>query len=321
MPPWLLKAGAQGAISLLPGRHRVNRFLQERVTRSLALTEAGFEGKLAHCRHHLISFRRTSGAQRVPGTVLELGTGWYPIVPIGLALAGAARVVTIDVSPLLDRERVAQVAQRYRATLEAGELQTALPELDPARAEALLAAAARRTGPAELLEALGVSAIVGDVRDVTLASGSVELFVSNNTLEHIPAAQLADVLGALRRLAAPGAVMDHFVDLSDHYAHFDHSLSEFNYLRYPPALWRLFNNRLQYQNRLRISDYRALLASAGFRLVAEESERGVAAELAAIELAAPFRGYAQADLLVLRSWLTAVAQPQPASAAATASTT
>lgn len=317
MPSWLLKAGAQGGISLLPARHRLNRLLQERVTGSLALSQAGFESKLSQCRHHLTSFR-TFGAGRVPSTALELGTGWYPIVPIGLALAGAERVVTVDVSPLLDRERVAQVVGRYRAALEAGDLRAALPGLDSARAGALLDAAGRRSNP---LEALGVSSLVGDVRDLTLPVHSFELLVSNNTLEHIGTQELAEILRVLRRLAAPGAVMDHFVDLSDHYAHFDGSLSEFNYLRYPGGFWRLFNNRLQYQNRLRISDYRALIGAAGFRLVAEESERGAPSELAAIKLAAPFRHYAEADLLVLRSWLTAAAEPQPETAVERASNT
>jgi hypothetical protein len=309
VPSWLLKAGAQGAISLLPGRHRVNRFLQEHVTRSLVLTQAGFESKLAQCRHHLTSFRRTVGVQRAPSTVLELGTGWYPIVPIGLALAGAERVLTVDVTSLLDRQRVAQVVQRYRAAFEAGDLQRTLSGLDPERALVLLDAAEARIEPRAVLEALGVTPVVGDARDVILPSRSVELFVSNNTLEHIPPGELAETLAAFRQQAAPGAVMDHFVDLSDHYAHFDRSLSEFNYLRYSSARWRLANNRLQYQNRLRASDYRALIEGAGFRVVAEEDERGEPGVLAAVRLAAPFSRYAEADLLVLRTWLTAVAEP------------
>jgi hypothetical protein len=114
-------------------------------------------------------------------------------------------------------------------------------------------------------------------------------------------------MAELRRVASQGALMDHFVDISDHYAHFDRSISEFNYLRYPPRAWRLFNNRLQYQSRLRASDYRRLIEDAGFTVVAEEAQRGAAEELAQITLAPQFRQYAQDDLLVLRTWITAVA--------------
>jgi hypothetical protein len=307
VPSWLLKAATQGAISLLPGRHRFNRLLQERVTGSLALTDAGFEAKVAQCAHHLRSFRQLSRIVHGPRAALELGTGWYPIVPVGLALAGAGHVTTIDVSPLLDRERVARVLDLYAKAL--GERRLDLPGVDPVRADALLEAAReqREGAPAELLKVLGVTALVGDARAVPLPPASIDLVVSNNTLEHIAVGMLIGVLAELRRLAAPGAVLDHFIDHSDHYAHFDRSITEFNYLRYPPALWRLFNNRLHYQNRLRASDYSRLFERAGFRVVEEQSARGSASELASLRLAAPFLRYTEADLLVLRSWLTAVA--------------
>jgi hypothetical protein len=303
----LLKAAAQGMVSLLPGRHRLNRLFQEHITGSVTLTEAGFAGKVAQCAHHLAGFREARGPGRAPRAVLELGTGWYPIVPIGLALAGAEHVATLDVSPLLEPERVHRVLELYAGMVGDGRLD--LPGVDEDRAGRLIEAARarRQRGAAEMLDALGVTSFVGDARMVSLPAGSIDLFVSNNTLEHIPVGVLVDILAELRRLAAPGAVMDHFIDHSDHYAHFDRSINEFNYLRYGPALWRLFNNRLQYQNRLRASDYRRLVEQAGFRVVALESARGAASELAAVNLAAPFRHYGEADLLALRSWLTAVA--------------
>jgi hypothetical protein len=309
VPSWLLKAAAQGAISLLPGRHRLNRVLQQHVTKSLALSQTAFEAKVAQCRHHLTGFERGRGAGQRPRVVLELGTGWYPIVPLGLALAGATQVTTLDVSPLLERASVLRVIELYEGALADGRLAGALPGIDLAHAESLLQAArARSDGSAsDLLAALGVRSEVGGLDVVALPSESVDLLVSNNTLEHVPAGQLAEIMGGFRRLAAPGAVMDHFIDLSDHYAHFDRAIGEFNYLRFSPTLWRLFNNPLQFQNRLRVSDYRSLIEQAGFRVIAEESQRGSAAELASVRLAAQFRRYEQTDLLVLRSWITAVA--------------
>ena len=305
MPSWLLKAAAQGAISLLPGRQRLNRLLQEHLTKSLALSEAGFEAKLAHCRHHLLSYERVHGSGRRPRVALELGTGWYPIVPVGLALAGIEQVITIDVSPLLDSARLERVLELYADA----DLAARLPDLNETRAKGLIEAAraATHAGPTEALAAMGVTAILGDAQHMALPSATVELIVSNNTLEHIPAHTLAEILAAWRYLAAPDAVLDHFIDLSDHYAHFDHSIGEFNYLRFSPATWRVFNNRLQYQNRLRASDYGRLFERAGFSVVSQEGERGSEAELAQVKLAAPFKRYQREDLVVLRSWLTAVA--------------
>lgn len=283
MPSWLLKAAVQGAISPLPGRDRLNHVLQRYITGSVALTEEVFERKSAQCHRHLESYRVQHGA--VPRHVLELGTGWYPIVPLGLIDAGVERVTTFDVNPLCDLARARAAAQKVGRQLPADSATTA----------------------AELLEPLGIRLLIRDVRDSGLDPESVDLFVSNNTLEHIPSAILAEIMAEFRRIAAPGAVMDHFIDMSDHYAHFDHRITEYNYLRYSDRRWRPFNNRLQYQNRLRVSDYRRIVEGAGFRVVAEDAERGPAEALEQITLAPRFRSYPRDELAVLRCWLTAVA--------------
>jgi hypothetical protein len=283
MPSWLLKAAVQGAISPLPGRDRLNHLLQRYVTGSVALTEEVFERKLAQCHRHLESYRSQHGD--LPRHVLELGTGWYPIVPLGLVKAGVERVTTFDVNPLCDLARAHAALERFGSAVQA----------DPTAATA-----------AELLEPLGVQLLVRDVRDSGLEPNSVDLFVSNNTLEHIPPATLSEIMAEFRRLAAPGAVMDHFIDMSDHYAHFDPTITEYNYLRYSDRRWRPFNNRLQYQSRLRISDYRRIIEDAGFRVVAEDAERGPAEALERIPLAPRFRSYPAEELAILRCWLTAV---------------
>lgn len=309
MASWLLKAGAQGVISLLPGRNRLNYLLQRHVTRSVVLSEAAFGAKVAQCHRHLENYRRSAGTDVPPASAFELGTGWYPVVPIGLLLSGVEQVFTVDVNPLLDLERARRTLQMYASQLGSGALQALLPGVRAERAEEVIAAARDRTADSvgELLEPLGVRVIVGDARAPMLPARSVQLFVSNNTLEHIPPPELAEIMAEFRRLAAPGSVMDHFIDMSDHYAHFDSSISEFNYMRFSGRGWRLLNNRLQYQNRLRASDYRRIIGAAGFRVVADDIQRGRADELARVRLAAPFRSYDRADLLVLRTWMTALA--------------
>ena len=62
-------------------------------------------------------------------------------------------------------------------------------------------------------------------------------------------------------------------------------------------------------NRLRISDYRALLGEAGFEIAKEINTSGSPDDFAKIRLAAEFQNYSAEDLLVLTSWL--VAKPVP----------
>lgn len=309
MPSWLLKAAVQGAISALPASDRLNYLLQRHVTGSVVLSDEVFERKVAQCRRHLQSFQTARAGAGLPASALELGTGWYPVVPVGMALAGVGRVVTVDVSSLLSPERTRRVLSAYATLLRSGSAEKLLPAIDAERAAAVTAAAAG-DGAAEstdrLLAPLGIQVLIGDARASGLPAGSVDLFVSNNTFEHIAPRVLSQIVTEFRRLAAPGAVMDHFVDMSDHYAHFDRSITEFNYLRYSDRAWRLFNNRLQYQNRLRIPDYRRILEAGGFSIVAEDGEPGPADALARVELAPRFRRYTVEELLTLRVWLTAV---------------
>jgi len=112
-----------------------------------------------------------------------------------------------------------------------------------------------------------------------------------------------DILREFHRLATPDAVMSHLIDMSDHYEHFYHSLSVYSFLRHGPLVWRLVNNSLMYQNRLRINDFRAIHQTAGFKIVHEKDQIKHAAHLDEIKLAAAFREYSREDLIPSSSWM------------------
>jgi hypothetical protein len=309
VPSWLLKAGAQGAISILPWRRRLNRLFQERVTGNVQLTARRFESKVAQAERHLRHRSEAKPDSPLPRSALELGTGWHPVVPIALALSGVERIVTVDIDPLTDGDRAREALDLFASYLERDRLAAILPGVQAARARRLLdASRGLQRGDAQtLLAPLGIELEVTDARRTGLAPGSIDFFVSNNTLEHIPPDRLRALVTEFRRLAAPGAVMDHFIDMRDHYSSFDRSISRLNYLRYPEPVWRLFNNRLHYQNRLRVSDYRALVEAAGFTIVAEHRTRGKPHEFDDLALDRRYRDTPRSDLFTLFAWLTAVA--------------
>lgn len=313
MTSWLLKALAQGAISSLPQRDRLNRVLQRHVTGSAAVTETMFATKVAQCRRHLDAYRASHGPDELPQAALELGTGRSPIVPIGLALAGVRSVVTVDIHPLLEPADTHAAMQLYARRLRTDSLGSLLTRVDRERAETLLATAllSEPCDSVTCLQRLGIRVLKGALPGVGLPERSMNLLVSNNTLEHIEPRTLQELMIELRRLATQGAVMSHFIDMSDHYSHFDPAISQFNYMRYSDRAWLLANNRLQYQSRLRASDYRRLIEAAGFVVAWEDRERGSPRELSRIALAPRFRRYADDDLLTLRSWITAIARDTP----------
>ena len=78
-------------------------------------------------------------------------------------------------------------------------------------------------------------------------------------------------------------------------------------LRFSAAAWRWLDTAVAPQNRLRISDHREMQRVAGFRIVNEENESAPREMMQRVRLADEFRNYAEADLLVLESWI--VSQP------------
>jgi hypothetical protein len=186
-----------------------------------------------------------------------------------------------------------------------------LPALEPdacERIDEVLHHAADRSAQ-WLMDAFGVSVRRADARRTRLQPGSVDLFVSNNTLEHVPGDVLAGIFREFRRVGHEGSVMSHFIDMADHYAGFDRSITVFNYLKYSSRTWALFNNRLHYQSRLRLPDYRALHRDARWLILEENLRAEPAGVLRSIELADEFRGIDEDALRVTEAWITSGPAP------------
>jgi len=305
MRHWLIKSAIQRTISFLPWCHWWNERLQTWVTRTLDLSPERFTQRLEYCQRHLEHFFDLRPQRGEGFSVLELGTGWYPVVPAGLYLCGATEIWTIDIAPHLRPDRVVRALRLLAEYAERGQLQKYLPQAQPGRMAALrrtLNGAAAKTGEA-LLKELNIHVLVRDAQNTGLGPASIDLFVSNGVLEYIPRQVVANMLAEFKRLAKPGAVFSHFINLSDEYAQFDRSISQFNFLKYSDRQWRWLDSPLTPKSRLRISDYRELFAQTGCRIIREDDLSGAVCDLEGIRLAPRFQSYSQADLLVLRSWL------------------
>src|SRR5256885_2234136 len=102
MPHWLIKSGIQRVISWLPASARWNELFQRYVTRSIDLSEKAFEGKLEEADRFLQRFRRHQPLAPDSFTAFEIGTGWYPTLPIAFYLCGASEIHTFDIASLLN---------------------------------------------------------------------------------------------------------------------------------------------------------------------------------------------------------------------------
>jgi SAM-dependent methyltransferase len=239
--------------------------------------------------------------------VVEIGSGWQPMIPILFSMAGA-KVYLTDMYPLMrtDTFQAALDALRENRDEIVARLKISPEVFDHA---------ARACGNGEMEQRLRELRLVYlapcDCRHLALEPGSVDVVMSRAVLEHIPPPVIKDIFQESHRLLRPGGIMLHLVDHSDHWSHRDQRINAVNFLRYSDWLFALTCiNPQDYQNRLRHTEYRSLLESTGFRVKSEERtvDPACLASLGSMPIAPKFRRFDAEDLATVNSILLAEAR-------------
>jgi predicted nicotinamide N-methyase len=302
---WMVKVIVQRTLSLVPQSQSWNYLFQKHVTRSLALDEERFQAKLLQARRHLENYFLTRLELGAKHSVLELGTGWYPVIPIAFYLCGASKVWTIDKQSLLRVANVKRTLELFAEFANRGKLMAVLPWIRKDRVDNLVSAKwdGEYLSAADILGDLNIGVMVTDARCTGLKTASIDFLLSNSVLQEIPAEAIAAIFEEFSRLAAPAATMSHYVNMVEPYVDFDHSLTPYYFLRFSDPMWNVLNNSLHFHNRLRIPDYRTIHELAGFAILKEDNELGEAEDLGKVPLSKKFQCYSRDDLLVTRSWI------------------
>lgn len=295
---WQIKAVVQRAISLLPNPEGINYLLQSHVTKKFPLPKEQFLWRVDHAIEHFKAIRsHFPGGTNLRG--YEFGAGWDMIVPLTLCALGIERQSLVDIRYNLRPELVQDTIHRlnqYRAEIEQKHGVT-MRELKPLHCE-------NQVCVQRELYHMGISYKAPcDASKTGLPADSVDFITSTYTLEHIPRASIVAILRECRRILHPDGVMSSLIDMQDHYSGFDHNCSVYNYLKFPGWLWGLVNCDLQYQNRLRYSDYIALAQDARFlplETFTYDPTREDLNKLRALTLAPEFKRYPESDLAVKR---------------------
>ncbi len=306
MKKWILKAVIQKLISFLPYKHRINYLFQKYITKGVQLSDAYFEDRLIHLGHHLAFYRKYKGENRGVQS-LELGTGWYPVVPVGLFLSGVATVYTVDISRLMNKERVLTTVNKFINNRKHEQLE-ALGELVDARWDKLeyLQQHGAQLSFEKILEILHIRYLVADARNLSLPDHSIDLITSNNTFEHVYPDILQQILTEFKRLLKAGGLMSHFIDMSDHFAHLDHHITIYNFLQFTPQQWHRIDNTIQPQNRWRINQYRQLYQRLEIPITEELNRPGDLPALRTVTLATPFSQMPENDVAISHSYVISV---------------
>ncbi len=289
MKKWKQKAIIQKIISYLPLSHKINYIFQKYVTKGVNLSDQYFYDRLGHARDHIKSFLKYSD-NTTPQSCLEIGTGWYPIVPISFFLIGADKIYSVDISFLTSKERMQTTLGKFIESNKSGQLKSYIDFL-PDRFDIItnLFNGYEKISLDEVLQKLKITYLNEDARKLSLPDNSIDLVNSNNTFEHISPDILIPILKEFKRVVKKqGGVFSHFIDLSDHFAHFDKSISIYNFLRFSDKQWKWIDNSIQPQNRIRIYDYKQIYSDLKIPISEESFRKGNLNELKTIPLADKF---------------------------------
>jgi SAM-dependent methyltransferase len=290
---WVGKALVQQAVGALPRGHRVNALLQQRVTRRLPRQGDVFVAHVAeHARHQRALQELRPGHATAGLRAFEFGAGYDLLGPMVRWSAGVDAQTLIDLRPVLRLELVNDTLRKFHDWHE--QLQAA----------AGLALRRPSGGPvtdlAQLGERFGIRYEAPcDATATGLPDASFELVTSTWTLEHIPAGDIVAILREMRRLLTPEGIVSCLVDLKDHFSYFEPSLPPYNFLRFSDRAFSMVNPQLQWQNRLRAPEYRALAEAAGFAVLSEVDEPGLPQDVAALRelrVAQRFRAFSVEEL-------------------------
>jgi hypothetical protein len=100
------------------------------------------------------------------------------------------------------------------------------------------------------------------------------------------------------RILKPGGLMLHNIGCNDHYAFVDPTISFVNFLQFSESKWRLWNNSLLYQNRMRAPEFLELSEQAGLPVILTRTHvrDGTREALTRLEIAPEFRRFSTEDL-------------------------
>ncbi len=288
---WTTKSAVLRALDKIPGGDELHYLLQRRVTKSLPRPRARIPEYVANFRRHVGAFR----AREIDfgkGLLMSFGAGWDLLENLVYYAYGVNRQVVFDIKPLARADLVDGLAASLALEPPEGSLRRPFPPLG-----------------ANLKSALSSKYGIdyrapGDARNTELPTQSVDMIATSDTLEHIPKQALIEIISECRRVIAPTGVASMSIDYSDHFSHFDASISPYNFLRFDSGEWRRHNMASHFQNRMRHRDYAELFRNAGFSVAGQEVVRppNWPELLRRQPIATEFSGAEAEDLAIVRGY-------------------
>lgn len=234
-----------------------------------SLRGVDLDGKLGGLLE-MVRLLRHAGRTVEGRDLVEIGTGWHPLLPTVFYGLGARTILMTDIARHVQRELVEDVIDYCLG--QAREIAEIV-----GRDEASLKArwSSLRPGGHDWLDVWkdrGISYRAPlDITRKRLPAESADVVFSNDCLGYVPAPVLMGLAQESTRILRPGGFVAHDVTTYDDYTIYDRSIPSWNFLSYSEREWqRIGNSRLHFQNRWRPAQYARLAAQNGLRMLYEE---------------------------------------------------
>ena len=181
-------------------------------------------------------------------TVLELGSGWAPIIPYFFThFADASEVVTYDINEHYDAKTIAKLNAFYKTKYEIDII--------------------TESGKYPLPSNIKYYPHKNLANPTVTFAQSIDLIFSRFVLEHIPPEDLLNIHKNFAKILPKSSYILHMISPSDHRAYNDASLSYYDFLKYSSEEWKKQHTKFDYHNRLRLPQYLEIFENAGFEVV------------------------------------------------------
>jgi hypothetical protein len=196
--------------------------------------------------------------------LVEIGSGWHPVLPAFFHAMGASRIVMTDIEAHITARYVHQVLDYL--TEHADELSqlSSIPASNLRQRWMALRPQGEQWRDIWAEKGIEYHAPLDFTQD-NWAADSVDMVYSNSCISYIPEPILRQIFQQAQRILKPAGLMAHNLMPYDDYATTDADITPLNFLRYDEKTWaRIGNCALHFQNRLRPQDYLNLLIDTGF---------------------------------------------------------
>jgi SAM-dependent methyltransferase len=294
---WKHKASIMKFCAHSPGGQRLYSYLQKTFGRLRADPMSRLPTQA-----EMVKWIREAEQDIVGSRILEVGTGHVPVVPIGFFLCGARSVVTVDLHRRIEWG-LTRKSLEWMAAHRDGVFGIYRDWVDERLFDERFAVLSRcQHDPSAFFREADIDYLAPmDAAYTRLQENSIDYHISITVMEHIPFPVIRDIFLEAKRIVKPTGAVIHFVDMSDHFQHTDHSITSINFLQYSGAEWqRIAGNEFAYCNRLRTSDYLKMFDELGYVFDRQETvldeESMTALEEGKVDVDPIFSGYGPVDL-------------------------